>query len=555
MKNRIASTLGFAFFALAARHADAQAPVWIRQLGTSGGDVTSAATSDGSGGVYVTGATEGSLGGPNAGLNDAFLAHYDGAGNPTWIKQLGTGDDDHAYASAPDGSGGVFISGITRGSLGGPTAGNWDAWVAHYDAGGIQAWKRQLGTTNEDYAYAVASDGAGGVFMTGSTYGSLGGLNTNALDVWIARYDSLGNQSWIRQIGTGTEEAFTASPDGSGGVYVSGYTSGSLGGPIAGGKDSFLAHYDGAGGQTWIRQLGTSADDIAHGSAPDSTGGVYVTGYTKGSLGGQSAGLDDAWLARYDATGNQTWIRQLGTSGRDFAIASARDESGGVFIGGPTYGSLGGPNAGLLDAWLAHYDDVGNQTWIGQLGTNDDDHLQAGASDGLGGVCVGGFTYGSLGGPNAGIIDSWLARYGPTPVVYCNSKLNSAGCSPTIGWSGTATASGPTDDFHVTASSVLNRKPGIMLWSTLPAATPFGGGTLCLAPPVIRTPGQLSGGSPAPAVDCTGQYSFHFGHSYIQTYFLGVGQTIRAQYWSRDPGFATPNNIGLTAGLSFVICP
>ncbi len=107
----------------------------------------------------------------------------------------------------------------------------------------------------------------------------------------------------------------------------------------------------------------------------------------------------------------------------------------------------------------------------------------------------------------------------------------------------------------MTASNVLNRKPGIMLWSTLPAAIPFGGGTLCLAPPIVRTPGQASGGSPAPTIDWTGQYSFHFGHAYTQSYFLAAGQSIRTQYWSRDPGFVAPTNIGLTNGLSFTLQP
>ncbi len=110
-------------------------------------------------------------------------------------------------------------------------------------------------------------------------------------------------------------------------------------------------------------------------------------------------------------------------------------------------------------------------------------------------------------------------------------------------------------DINATASPVLNRKPGIMLWSTLPAANPFGGGTLCLASPIVHTLGQASGGSPAPSIDCTGRYSFHFGHAYIQNYFLTAGQTIRAQYWIRDSGFAAPNNIGLIDGLSFTLLP
>jgi hypothetical protein len=36
---------------------------------------------------------------------------------------------------------------------------------------------------------------------------------------------------------------------------------------------------------------------------------------------------------------------------------------------------------------------------------------------------------------------------------------------------------------------------------------------------------------------------------------LGAGQTLYAQYWSRDPGFAAPNNVGLTDGIRFSLIP
>ena len=70
--------------------------------------------------------------------------------------------------------------------------------------------------------------------------------------------------------GTGVnDEAHTAAPDGAGGVYIGGFTTGSLGGPLAGLEDAWLAHYDSAGNQTWIRQLGTPSHDRANGAAPD----------------------------------------------------------------------------------------------------------------------------------------------------------------------------------------------------------------------------------------------------------------------------------------------
>ena len=140
---------------------------------------------------------------------------------------------------------------------------------------------------------------------------------------------------------------------------------------------------------------------------------------------------------------------------------------------------------------------------------------------------------------------------------YCTAKNNSLGCTPLIDAVGGCptgpTLSGP-DDFYVTAQQVLDNKPGIMIWSHGPNALPFMGGILCVAPPIIRTPHQDSGGNPPPP-DCIGSYSFHFSQTYMAGKFITAGTQLYAQYWSRDPGFAPPNNVGLTDGLEFVVGP
>lgn len=159
-----------------------------------------------------------------------------------------------------------------------------------------------------------------------------------------------------------------------------------------------------------------------------------------------------------------------------------------------------------------------------------------------------------VGDDSNGAIDIFLRDRGiPPPEAYCTAKVSSLGCTPAIGWSGSPSVSGP-DTFHVTASNVLSRKLGIMIWSGSSASVPLYGGTRCVASPIIRTPGQNSGGN-TPPTDCSGLYSFHFSHSYMTSHFLGVGSTVCAQFWSRDPGFPAPNNIGLTDGLQFVIAP
>jgi len=139
------------------------------------------------------------------------------------------------------------------------------------------------------------------------------------------------------------------------------------------------------------------------------------------------------------------------------------------------------------------------------------------------------------------------------PVTYCTAKVNSLGCTPAIGHSGSPSFTGP-DDFHITAANILNNKYGLLMWSTLPHSVPFVGGTLCVKQPIRRTYVQDSVGSTA-GDDCTGTFDFHFSQSYMAQQQLTSGQLVHAQYWYRDPGFPIGLHYGFTNGLMFSICP
>lgn len=411
-------------FASAAIAEDPYNVVWSHQLGTSTGDISYSVAVDASGNVFISGETSGGLGRPDTdGIHfDAFLAKYDPAGNLLWIEQLGTNEWDGSYSVAMDASGNAFISGGTYGNLGGPSAGGGDAFLAKYDPNGNLLWIEQLGTSGSDGygAVSIAVDGSGNAFISGFTSGSLGGANAGYDDAFLAKYDPNGNLLWTEQLGTSaTDHSYSVAVDASGNAFISGETYGSLGGTNAGNQDAFLAKYDPNGNLFWIEQLGTSKRDRSRSVAVDSSGNAFISGYTFGSLGGTNAGNFDVFLAKYDPNGNLLWTEQLGTSDEDVSSSVAVDASGNAFISGYTFGSLGETNAGGADAFWAKYDPNGNLLWTEQVGTSDSDSSNSVAIDASGNAFISGDTRGSLGGPNAGSnsLDAFLIKFAPCDYV------------------------------------------------------------------------------------------------------------------------------------------
>jgi hypothetical protein len=128
--------------------------------------------------------------------------------------------------------------------------------------------------------------------------------------------------------------------------------------------------------------------------------------------------------------------------------------------------------------------------------------------------------------------------------VYCTAKVNSQGCLPQIGFTGTPSVSSPAP-FTVRATKVLNNRNGLFYYGLSGrAAFPFQGGTQCVAPPVRRTNVQSSGGNPPPD-DCSGVFTVDF-NAWIQSGVdpnLVAGAQVHIQCWSRDPSSASGSSL------------
>lgn len=388
---------------------------WITQIGTRYIDNSYSVAVDSESNIYISGSTLGAFDGTTAGTFDAFLVKYDPSGTTLWSRQIGTNSGDYSRSVAVDRLGNTYISGYTGGNLGGSSTQSYDAFLVKFDTSGAELWTRTIGTTRVDFSYSVAVDREGNAFISGVTNGNLGGPNAGYDDAFLTKFDPLGNELWSQQVGTAKDDASrSVAVDGDGNVLISGGTYESS----AGGRlDAFLTKFDTSGNQLWSRQVGTTLDDYSQSVAVDGLGNIYISGHTRGSLGGPNAGQDDAFLMKFDPSGTELWSRQIGTSNFDKSLSVTVDSEGNAFISGVTKGNFGGLNAGDEDAFLAKFDPSGTVLWVQQIGTAQSDVSYSVAVDSIGNAYISGDTKGSLGGPNVWSNDVFLAKFAiPEPM-------------------------------------------------------------------------------------------------------------------------------------------
>ena len=222
--------------------------LWSRQFGTSDYDNSLRVSADPIGNVFAFGQTIWNPAGYPGSKERVFLTKFDSAGNEYWTRELESDRYVLRGGVLADGLGNVYISGSSNAPIAVPRVhGGYDAFLAKYDADGNRVWIQEFGTADfVDSARDISVDNLGNVFVAGTTGGSLGGPSAGGADAFLAKFDIDGNQLWIHQYGTtASDTADYVSADGFGNVFIAGQTKGDLGGPNAGGGgyDVYLARF------------------------------------------------------------------------------------------------------------------------------------------------------------------------------------------------------------------------------------------------------------------------------------------------------------------------
>ncbi len=310
-----------------------------------------------------------------------------------WGRQLGTKSEDFGKSVALDNSGNIFISGWTTDSLCGQNSGGYDIFIYKLNSNSKIIWKRQLGTSSDERVSEIAVDMIGNCFITGWTKGDFGSKNVGDSDIFLTKFDSVGDHLWTRQLGTSKEDIGQyLDIDKSGNVYITGSTKGNLTSENMGNNDVFLIKYDAEGNLLFKQQFGTSESDVGRGISFDNSGNIYVCGMTGVDWSEPNIKNMDAFIAKFDHNGKLIWKKTFGTEHYDVAANLKIDKHGYIFVGGSTGGELGGAQAGSGDAFIAKFDSLANQLWIRQFGRDKWDGVLSVvlAKDGTEHIIIGG---------------------------------------------------------------------------------------------------------------------------------------------------------------------
>lgn len=341
-------------------------------------DNASAIAIDNAGNVYVTGWSRSSS---DYGSEDYCTIKYNNNGQQLWAARFdgAVSSDcyyyDYAKAITLDNAGNVYVTGESWGN----DNLNGDYLTIKYNSNGVLQWSKRYNgpSSKNDFATSIGLDPSGNVYVTGASE-----MNNKGYDYLSVKYSPTGSQLWTARYDGPAyldDKASELRVDGAGNLYVTGS---SHGGNTK--LDFATIKYNSSGSQQWVKRYTNSAvndTDVATGLDIDVYTNVYVTGYSKCQPVGTSQVLCDYVTVKYNSsTGAQMWLKGYDGGGndkaRDIKVVSKgcvyNSQNGGtldipcwnvfVYVTGESYS-----NAGNFDFLTLAYTEGGAQKWASRF--------------------------------------------------------------------------------------------------------------------------------------------------------------------------------------------
>lgn len=388
---------------------------WNKILGNTGKTSGLSIECDTSGFIYASGTFEDviNINGTtltSTGGKDGYLFKLDSIGNLLWSKQFSSNKNVKIYSLTIDNSNDLVVLGeyrvkvnfdstITTNNI--DTLFSSNMFIAKYNVNGNLLWAKNTGGVSYG-GNSLSVDLNNDILITGksidvSLFDTMIPINTldSTLQTYpggtyweyyhpevsfIAKYSPNGSIIWIEETGGNPQEIIS---DNINNIIVTGnflgdtYFDGTLVSEI-GFETSYLAQYNSSGNLNWVKTSGGSANwNSGYGLEVDSTNNIYQSGQILGNdieFDGNTIlpfGGTDAFLTKYDVSGNLIWYKIIGTpttmtgqnnfnSGNSLKI----DNNGdllllGYFLDTLTFGATTLKSNGAYDLMLLKYNSSG----------------------------------------------------------------------------------------------------------------------------------------------------------------------------------------------------
>jgi len=416
-------------------------------------DLAGSVSIDNAGNCYSTGlytgtAVFGNITIPNAGFRDIYITKQSPSGSLLWVKHAGGVFVDGGVKVLNDAAGNLYVTGTIEGLThfdgitvivnGGPLWDGEDVFLAKIDPSGNYLWVKNYGGVSQDWVSDFGFDPLGNLILTGFFYdtftaGTIALNSAGELDIFIMKVDTAGTPIWGKRIGGASVDQSPVLNCRNNFIYQAGTFAGTVNfdGTILtsqGLSDIYVAKFDLSGNQVWVKRAGGSGSEIVKQLITDNSENIYMNGSFENTafFGGNSvtsSGMLDIFLAKYNLAGDNLWVKSAGGSTTDVGNAVVIDNSGNIYISGyfsstATFENTQVNSNGSNDIYLAKYTPGGNfLSIITAGGTSTDAALglvtDAGNNLYMSGVFSNSVDFGNFNVTSHGVTDVFVLKISP----------------------------------------------------------------------------------------------------------------------------------------------